>query len=54
MENKPNVIDDILAYASRYGYAALGYAIEDMIRNNELIITEEECEGVWEYGGTIS
>lgn len=51
MENKTNVIEDIVEYANRYGYAALGYAIKDMVENNELNMTEAECEGVWEYGG---
>ena len=43
MEN--NVLNphkkDILEYADRYGYEALGYAIYDLVLNDELNVCQE-------------
>lgn len=45
-------INDVIDYAKRYGYDALGYAIEDMCKRRELdpMINSIAC-GIWEYGG---
>lgn len=50
-ENKINVIDDVVCYNNRYGSEALAYALIDMLRNNEIHLTEKQTESLWEYGG---
>lgn len=52
-ENKIEVLGDITAYGSRYGYDALGIALLDMMRNNEIHITQENACSLWEYGGNL-
>ena len=52
-ENSIEVIDDVVTYASRYGFQALGYAIADMVRNNEIHLTSKQTSSLWEYGGNI-
>lgn len=52
-ENSIEVIDDVITYASRYGFQALGYAIADMVRNNEIHLTSKQTSSLWEYGGNI-
>lgn len=53
-ENSIQVLADITEYATRYGYEALGYAILDMAKNNELHITQGQACGIWEYGGNTN
>lgn len=50
--NKTEIINDFVEYASRYGYSAFGFAIMDMIKNNEIHITQEMACSLWEYGGS--
>lgn len=50
-ENTTQVLNDLNEYASRYGLDALGYAIREMARNNEIHFTQEQMCGLWEYGG---
>ena len=52
-ENSVEVLDDLNTYASRYGLEALGYALRDMIRNNEIHLTNEQTCSLWEYGGNV-
>lgn len=49
--NSAEVRDDVATYFNRYGYEALGYALAEMILNNEIILTQEQTESLWEYGG---
>ena len=51
--NSTEVVDDIITYASRYGLEALGYAFKDMVRNNEIHLTNEQTCSLWEYGGNV-
>lgn len=53
-ENNIQVLADITEYATRYGYDALGHAILNMARNNELHITQEQACGIWEFGGSTA
>ena len=50
-KNTTQVLADLTEYATRYGYDALGYALLDMAKNDELHLTQEQATGVWEYGG---
>lgn len=50
-ENTIEVLDDLNEYASRYGLDALGYAIREMARANEIHITQKQMCSLWEYGG---
>ena len=50
-ENTIQVLDDLNEYASRYGLDALGYAIREMARANEIHITQKQMCSLWEYGG---
>lgn len=50
-KNTTAVLDDVVSYASRYGLAALGYALRDMIQNDEIHLTQENTVSLWEYGG---
>lgn len=50
-QNTTEVLNDLTEYASRYGLDALGYAIREMARNNEIHFTQEQMCGLWEYGG---
>ena len=52
-KNTTEVLDDITTYASRYGLEALGYALLDMVKNNELHLTSTDTTNLWEYGGNI-
>ncbi len=49
--NTTQVLDDLNEYASRYGFDALGYAILDMAKNDEIHLTQEQMRSLWEYGG---
>ena len=40
-------------YATRYGLDALGYAIREMARNNEIHFTQKQMCDLWEYGGNV-
>ena len=53
-QNTVEVLDDMTEYATRYGYEALGMAILDMARNNEIQITQEQTCSLWEYGGNTN
>ena len=53
MKNSIEVIDDVITYAQRYGFQALGYAILDMIKNDEIHLTNEQTSSLWEYGGNV-
>ncbi len=50
-KNTTQVLDDLNEYASRYGLDALGYAILDMAKNDEIHLTQEQMRSLWEYGG---
>lgn len=50
-KNSTEVLDDVVSYASRYGLSALGYALRDMIQNNEIHLTQAQTQSLWEYGG---
>ena len=51
--NTTEVLDDIVVYATRYGLDALGYALLDMVKNNEIHLTSTQTTSLWEYGGNI-
>jgi len=53
-QNTVSVLSDMTEYATRYGYEALGMALLDMARNNEIHITQEQTESLWEYGGNTN
>ena len=53
-QNTVEVLSDMTDYATRYGYDALGMAILDMARNNEIHITQEQMCSLWEYGGNTN
>ena len=53
-KNSIEVIDDIITYGTRYGYEALGLALADMIKNNEIHITNDNVNSLWEYGGNTN
>ena len=50
-QNSTGVKDDIATYFTRYGYEALGYALAEMILNDEIHLTQKQTESLWEYGG---
>ena len=50
--NTTQVLDDLNEYASRYGLDALGHAILDMAKNDEIHLTQEQMRSLWEYGGS--
>ncbi len=52
-QNSINVLDDLNEYATRYGLDALGYAIREMARNNEIHFTQKQMCDLWEYGGNV-
>lgn len=51
--NHTEVLDNVITYANRYGLEALGYAIRDMVKNNEIHLTIRQTSLLWEYGGNI-
>ena len=53
-QNTVSVLSDMTDYATRYGYDALGMALLDMARNNEIHITQEQMCSLWEYGGNTN
>ena len=42
---------DLMEYAERYGMAALGYAIYELIRTDSMDADWTLAENVWEFGG---
>ena len=52
-ENSTTFLGDINEYATRYGLDALGYAVLEMVKNNEINFTQAQTEALWEYGGNI-
>lgn len=52
-QNSINVLDGLNEYATRYGLDALGYAIREMARNNEIHFTQKQMCDLWEYGGNV-
>lgn len=53
-ENTTEVLDDVVSYASRYGYEALGCALADMIKKGEIKLTSVQTTSLWEYGGNTN
>lgn len=51
IENKTEVINDVVEYGSRYGLEALGYAFREMVKSGEIKFSEKDAEKLWEYGG---
>ena len=50
-KNTTQVLDDLVEYATRYGYDALGYAFLEMAKDNTIHITQEQSCELWSYGG---
>ena len=53
IENKPEVINDVVEYASRYGLDALGYAFREMVKSGEIKFSNKNANDLWEYSGSI-
>lgn len=51
IENKTEVVDDVVEYGSRYGLVALGYAFREMVKSGEIAFAPKDAEHLWEYGG---
>ena len=49
--NSTEVLANLVEYATRYGYDALGYALLNMAKEDVLHITDEQVNEMWEYGG---
>ena len=49
--NTTDVLDDLITYANRYGLDALGYAVLEMAKNDEIHFTSKDTENIWEFGG---
>lgn len=53
-QNSIEVKDDVVVYATRYGLEALGYAILDLVKRDELHLTSKDTTNIWEYGGNVA
>ena len=53
IENKTEVIDDVVEYGSRYGLEALGYAFREMVKSGEIAFSQKDSQALWEYGGNV-
>ena len=43
--------EDVLEYVERYGLKALGYAIYELVKQDELILDWDTINNIWEFDG---